>query len=109
MKRPTGEIVHARTELHGDRLRVVASVQMDGGERVEAQLPDRETAAILPRSLLAASSRVPVSLLDTLGPIVARMCDGRRARVWSYRERCFFSFQSWKSVRFLPEATAAPP
>jgi hypothetical protein len=93
-------------------LRVVASVQMDDGEVVEAQLPDRETAAILPRSiLLADSSTAPASLLDTLAPIVVRMCDGRRARIWTYRQRRFFSFASWRSVPIVQDTAPAetPP
>ncbi len=108
MKHPGGTIVHARPRLEGRHMRMVASVQMDGGEVVEAQLPDRETAAILPRSILAGAATAPVSLLDTLGTIAARMCDGRRARVWSYKERRFFSFQSWKSIRFVEDGPPAP-
>ncbi len=108
MKHPGGTIVNARPRLEGRHMRVVASVRMDSGEEVEAQLPDRETAAILPRSILAGASAAPVSLLDTLGTIAARMCDGRRARVWSYKERRFFSFQSWKSVRFVEDGPPCP-
>ena len=110
MRHPGGTIVHAQARLQGERLYVEATVRLDTGERVEARLPDRETAAILPRSiLLAGSPTAPASLVDTLGPIVTRMCDGRRARVWSYRDRRFFSFPSWKSVRFREDATPRTP
>jgi hypothetical protein len=104
MRRPVGTIVRARAELQGQRLKVVASVRMDAGETVEAQMPDREVSAILPRSiLLGGTTRAPVSLLDTVRPIVERMTEGRRARLWLYKERWFLSFQPWRGVRFVDE------
>jgi len=104
MKRPVGTIVKVRQELQGQRLRVIASVRMDAGETVEAQMPDREVSAILPRSvLLGASTRAPLSLLETVRPIVERMAEGRRARLWLYKERWFLSFQPWRGVRFVED------
>jgi hypothetical protein len=77
---------------------------MDAGETVEAQMPDREVSAILPRSiLLGGTTRAPVSLLDTVRPIVERMTEGRRARLWLYKERWFLSFQPWRGVRFVDD------
>jgi hypothetical protein len=99
-----GTIVRARLELQGGRLKVIASVRMDAGEVVEAQMPDREVSAILPRSiLLGGTTRAPVSLLDTVRPIVERMSEGRRARLWLYKERWFLSFQPWRGVRFVDD------
>jgi hypothetical protein len=93
-----------RPELHSQRLKVVASVRMDSGEVVEAQMPDREVSAILPRSiLLGATTRAPLSLLETVRPIVERMSEGRRARLWLYKERWFLSFQPWRGVRFVDD------
>ena len=108
MKRPMGMIQAAATQLQGQRLKVVASVRMEDGELREAQLPDREVAAILPRCiLLAGAATAPASLLDTMRPIVERMCVGRRARTWLYKEKWFFSFQPWRGVRFVEEEPAA--
>lgn len=108
MRHPTGTIVAVRPLLDGPRLRIVATVQLDTGESVEAHLPDRETAAILPRSvLLKTGSRAPRSLLETVRSIVVRMCQDRHARVWTYKDRRFFSFQSWKSVRFVEDEELA--
>jgi hypothetical protein len=101
MRHPVGTIRAARLKLQGQRLRVLVTLQMDRGEEREAQLPDREVAAILPRSvLLGASATAPTAILDTARPIVERMCLGRRARVWRFHDRWFLSFLSWKSVRF---------
>ena len=117
MKRPMGTIEAAAPRLQGPHLKVVASLRMDQGEVREAQLPDRELAVMLPRCiLLAGQSRAPLSLLDTLRPMVERMCLGRRARTRQYKDRWFFSFQPWKGVRFQEEelrdsaqARQAPP
>jgi hypothetical protein len=101
MKRPIGTIVSARPELQAGRLKVLVAVKMETGEVLEAQMPDREVSAILPRSiLLGGTTRAPLSLLDTVRPILERMSEGRRARLWLYKERWFLSFQPWRGVRF---------
>jgi hypothetical protein len=104
MRRPIGTIVKARPELQGGRLKVIASVRIDAGELLEAQMPDREVSAILPRSiLLGATTKAPLSMLDTVRPIVERMSEGRRVRLWLYKERWFLSFQPWRGVRFIDD------
>jgi hypothetical protein len=104
-----GTVVGVRPELQSGRLRVIVAVRADSGEVLEAQMPDREVSAILPRSVLVgASTRAPLSLLATVAPILARMSEGRRVRLWQYRERWFCSFQAWRGVRFEEEATAVP-
>ncbi len=109
MKRPMGTIQAAAPRLQGPHLKVIASLRMDEGELREAQLPDREMAVMLPRCvLLCGAARAPVSLLDTLRPIVERMCVGRRARTWQYKDRWFFSFQPWKGVRFVEDPPPSP-
>jgi hypothetical protein len=104
MRRPMGTIIKARPEVQGGRLKVMASVRVDAGDLLEAQMPDREVSAILPRSiLLGGTTRAPVSLLDTVRPIIERMSEGRRARLWQYKERWFLSFQPWRGVRFVDD------
>jgi hypothetical protein len=104
-----GTVTRARPLLNNDRLRVVVEVRADSGEVRQASLPDREVAAILPRSILLGSScRAPVSMLGTIEPIVARMSEGRVVRMWRYDERWFCSFLPWKPVRFVAE-DAGPP
>jgi hypothetical protein len=104
-----GTVTRARPLLNNDRLRVVAEVRSDSGEVREVALPDREVAAILPRSILLGSScRAPVSMLGTIEPIVARMTEGRVVRMWQYDGRWFCSFLPWKSVRFVVEGGGPP-
>jgi hypothetical protein len=104
-----GTVTAARPLLNGEHLRVVVEVRTGSGEVREVSLPDREVAAILPRSiLLGGSCRAPVSMLGTLEPIVARMTEGRMVRMWQYGDRWFCSFLPWKSVRFVSEGTDPP-
>jgi hypothetical protein len=104
MKKGTrGVVVSVRPELQAERLKVVVIVRTDSGETVEAHMPDRELAALLPRSILLGSGAIaPPSLMGTMEPILARMTEGRHVRVWQYKERWFFSFQPWRGVRFVP-------
>jgi hypothetical protein len=105
-----GTVGRARPLLARERLRVVAEVRMTSGETREVTLPDREVAALLPRSILLGNScRAPASLLRTLEPIVARMTEGRIVRMWRYEDRWFCSFLPWKSVRFAPDDAGPPP
>ncbi len=106
----SGTAVRVQPLLQGERLKVVVTLKTDEGEAMEAQMPDREVAALLPRSiLLGAGARAPVSLLGTVQPILARLTEGRRVRVWQYKERWFLSFVGWRGVRFVEEAPVAPP
>ncbi len=103
-----GTVVRVRPQVVSDRLKVLATIRADSGETVEAQMPEREISAILPRSVLVGTgTRVPLSLLDTVEPILSRMTEGRLVRLWEYKERRFFSFLPWRSVRFL-QNTEAP-
>jgi len=104
-----GTVVGVRPQLVQQHLKVVASVRVQSGETLEAYMPDREISAILPRSvLLGDARRAPVSLTETMAPILSRMTEGRLVRVWQYKDRWFFSFQQWKGVRFLDEEEEKP-
>jgi len=105
-----GTVVSVRPRLDAEHLKVIAQVRTEAGETLEAHMPDREVAAVLPRSVLLGASRTaPVSLIDTVGPILARMTEGRDVRVWQYKDRWFFSFQPWKGVRFVESRDAGGP
>ncbi len=99
-----GTVTRVRPVLVNERLRVVAEVKTEHGEIHEAFMPDREVAAILPRSiLLGGGAKAPHAMLSTIEPILVRMTEGRTVRLWKYEERFFFSFLPWKSVRFAPD------
>jgi hypothetical protein len=101
MKKLTGRVEEARPVLEGERLKACLRVTAESGESLEAWLPDRELAALLPRSILAGTSRqVPPELLSTIEPMLTRLVLGRQVRVWRYRDRGYASFLPWRGVRF---------
>ena len=99
-----GMVLGVRPEVVTEHLHAVATVKTDTGETVEAHMPDREMAALLPRSVLLGTGRTaPLSLLSTVQPILTRLTEGRQVRVWQFKERWFFSFQPWRGVRFVAD------
>jgi len=105
-----GVVVDVRATVVAERLKVAARVTGPWEGAFDAFLPDREVAAFLPRSLLLGGrGEAPRSLLASLTPILRRFTVGREVRVWSYEDARYFSFPSWRSVRFRAEEGAAPP
>jgi hypothetical protein len=99
-----GVVVDVRATLVGERLKVSARIDTDGGGPVDAWLPDRETAALLPRTLLVGEQRrVPTRLLRTARPILRRFVVGRRVRLWEHEGINYFAFLSWRDVRFTDQ------
>src|SRR5690606_37399644 len=109
----TGRVEEARPVLESERLKARLRVATRDGRRLEAWLPDRELAALLPRSILVGEGRrAPPQLLSTIEPMLGRLALGRQVRVWSYRERSYASFLPWRAVRFreqLPDSPAQSP
>jgi hypothetical protein len=96
-----GIIVAVRPILVEKRLRVVARVLKEDRSRVDAFLPDREVAALVPRSvLLGQARRAPKQILKTISSIIKRMVAGRPVRLWQYGESYYFSFLSWRPITF---------
>lgn len=93
-------VVAVDTQLVERRLRVNAVVRDAQGKRCAVRVPDRELAALLPRSILAGGSSPPAALLDTIRAMVERLMVGRHVRVWEYRDQHYLSFLSWRNVRF---------
>lgn len=100
--------VYAR--LVDQRLRVDAVVRDAAGRQTSACIPDRELAALLPRSILAADGRPAQQMLDTIREIMERTVVGRRVRLWEYRNQRYLGFLSWRTVRFTdqPRSAARP-
>ena len=96
-------VVAVTARLVDRRLRVEAVVRGAGGRRTAVRVPDRELAALLPRSILAAGGDPAPQLLDTIAAILKRTVVGRRVRVWEYGGRRYLAFLSWSNVRFRAE------
>ncbi|MBN1411909.1 MAG: hypothetical protein JW969_13755 [Spirochaetales bacterium] len=96
-----GKINEIRPVIRKGRLKVVAKIFVPEWGYKDAFLPDREVSTILPRCILAGkATRLPRKFLKTLVPIIRRMTIGREVRIWNYEEIYYFSFLSWKNVKF---------
>ncbi|MDE0229826.1 MAG: hypothetical protein OXJ62_13320 [Spirochaetaceae bacterium] len=93
-------VVAVTPRLVNRRLHVEAVVRGAGGLRTAARVPDRELAALLPRSILAAGGDPAPQLLETIAAILKRTVVGRRVKVWEYGDQRYLAFLSWSSVRF---------
>ena len=96
-------VVAVTARLVDRRLRVEAVVRGAGGRRTAVRVPDRELAALLPRSILAAGGDPAPQLLETIAAILQRTVIGRRVTVWEDGGRRYLAFLSWSSVRFRVE------
>jgi hypothetical protein len=101
MRTIRGRVQQAQALLEGERLKARLRVSTDSGEVYEAYLPDRELAALIPRTVLVGEGNLaPPELLGTIEPMLTRLTQARRVKLWSYRERRYASFLSWRPVRF---------
>jgi hypothetical protein len=97
-----GTILDIRPQIKADKLKVMARIRTKDWGDVDACLPDRETAAFLPRSVLVGEGKTaPRTLLKTMLPILKRMSTGRLVRLWRYNDQYYFSFLSWRDVTFV--------
>ncbi len=96
-------VVAVTARLVDGRLQVEAVVRDAGGRRTAVWVPDRELAALLPRSILAANGNPAPQLLETIAAILQRTVVGRRVTVWEHGGRRYLAFLSWSSVRFRVE------
>jgi hypothetical protein len=96
-----GYIVDVRPKVREERLRVVARIRTEDWGTVDAYLPDRELAAVLPRAVLLGEKRtVPRKYIKTLSPIIKRVAGGREVQVWRFEDNHYFRFLSWRGIRF---------
>lgn len=97
-----GKITEIRLFINDGRLRAVARIKCRG-ETVDADMPGREIATLLPKCVLAGSEKtLPRKFLAVLVPILRRMTIGRTVEVVNNRKYKipFFHFLTWTDVRF---------
>ena len=96
-----GKIEGVDLFLRQGRLKAEARILNSSGQVIKAYRPDRELAALLPRSILVGKNNdVPIEILDTIEPMLKKLSLGRQVRVWTYKDDNYASFLSWRSVRF---------
>lgn len=78
-------------------LKVVVTVKDSDGMEMEAYLPARETAALLPREILVGKGEsTHSSLFPILRELLEKLTLGREVRVWEYGNRVYCSFPRWR-------------
>ena len=98
----TYTIINTRAIIKNEKLKIIARLRDEHGRVSDAYMPERETAALIPRFVLLGDSKTAESnLLETIHAIAERMSDGRKVRVWEYNEKRYFAFLQWGAVRFL--------
>jgi len=96
-----GKIEFIQPFVRQGRLRVRVIVKVSSGDYCEAFLPERELAALVPRSLLLPGARsAPSSMLEIIGSILRRMTMGRLVGLFDHSGERFVTFLSWRHVCF---------
>jgi hypothetical protein len=97
-----GIIDEIKPVIKNSHLKIIAKVKVRDNNIINAYLPDREVAAILPRKILIGEDKkVPATFLKTISPIVSKVSCGRQVRLWEYNGLYYFSFLSWRNVIFV--------
>lgn len=104
MKGITGTVLDARPIVHKERLRVVAKISLNELGAVDAFLPDREVAALAPRSAIVGTARrASYDVLKAVDAALKPLVLGRVVRVWTYQSEFYCSFLPWRAVRITDE------
>ena len=94
-----GKIAKVGLEIVNQSLRAYLTVQDEEGLVIEAALPQREIAALLPRSVfLGEANSVPVSLLADLQITIEKLLLNRMVELWEYREKMYCGFEKWRNI-----------
>lgn len=97
-----GIIKNIRAFINNQTLNVLAEIETDEWGRIFAHLPARETAALIPRSILTGSQRTAdAKLLKTINIIAQKLVSGRKIEVLFHGRRKIFKFLSWEDIRFI--------
>ncbi len=93
------KITSIQATVERDTLKVIATVEEREGIRTEAYLPSRETAALLPREILAqGGEHTGRPLIPLMNELLEKLTLGREVRVWEYNERLYCSFPRWRKA-----------
>ncbi len=106
----TGKIVFIKPTVRKGRLSVRVTVQTARTGYCQARLPDRELAALVPRSLLVFdTAEAPLSLLGIVSSLLKRTTVGRKVRLHRGEDGGrLVTFFSWRRVRFLQPGPDTP-
>lgn len=99
-----GIIRNLEPQIRQNRLHVTAELETETGERVVAGIPQREIAAMLPRrELIGTATRTTTDVLEDVRRILSDRAQDRPVRYWTYRDRNYCSFLSWRDIRIIDD------
>jgi inactivated superfamily I helicase len=99
-----GRIVSVKPKILKQKLKVTVTVHTKKQGLLQAFMPNRELSALLPRCILLSDKKQALpELMPTISAMLKRIALGRTVRVWKYDEHYYFSFISWREVRFSEE------
>jgi hypothetical protein len=107
----TGKIVFIKPTLKNGRLRARVTVHTERAGYRQACLPERELAALVPRSLLVYNREdAPVTLLGIISSLLKRTAVGRKVKLHGPTggEGGLVTFLTWRNVRFRRPPTNTP-
>ena len=92
----TGTIRDISAALNGKILTVRTKIEFESGSFIELQLPRRELAALLPRSLLTnGDGGFPHELPGIARAVLKTFLIGRRVTIRKRKGKVFFTFLFW--------------
>lgn len=105
----TYKVREIRSCVDQGKLCITAAIQeMSGGVVLEARLPARETAALLPREIILGDERESSQdILELMDDMLMKLVVGRVVRAWEYSDCTYFSFLKWGAVRFNVYSSAS--
>ncbi len=105
-----GKIVFVKPILKNGRLRARVTVRTEQAGYCQAHLPERELAALVPRTLLVYNPQdAPLSLLGIISSLLKRTVVGRKVTLHQADGGGrLVTFLSWRTVRFRDPAPDTP-
>ena len=104
-----GVISEVKMGITNGSLRATVLVEGDDGSSIEAGLPQREIAALLPRSVfLGAGDSLTAPLLSDLQSTIEKLLIRRPVELWEYKERMYCGFEKWRNIGPRSGNTTAP-
>lgn len=97
-----GKIIDIRPIIKKGRLQIAAKIYSKRRGCVDALMPGREIAALIPRSILIGEeTNASRELLKHIIPIINRLVMGRHVLIKRGNKANYFLFLPWKPITFL--------
>ena len=97
-----GTCLSVSVPRNAEHLQVVLLVEHGELGQISAFLPEREKAALLPRSLFCPEKlSIEQESLPVLETTIKRLVVGRRVKIWEFQGNWYCAFPSWRNVKII--------